>query len=628
MGTFANGELNLVNAQIGGDLDCSGSTFKNPSGNALNADGARVTGNVWLESGFSADGEVSLVRAQIGNALGCSGGTFNNPGGNALDADGTKVAGYVFLKNGFAANGEVRLLNAEVGRSLECDGGRFKNSKGKAFDADKCKVSGSIFLRQGFVAEGEVDLTSAQVGSQVDCSNGTFNNANGTALVANWLQATGSVFLQNKFSAEGRVQITGARIGGDLDCSGGTFANGELNLVNAQIGGDLDCSGSTFKNPSGNALNADGARVTGYVWLRNGFSADGEVSLTDAGVGHSLDCRSGSFKNSKGKAIAAAGVHVSGFVYLGNHFVAEGDLDLQNSQIMADLDCGGGSFGNLLLSNSAIKGTLAWHDIRRSARLDLRNALVGFLWDDELSWPDKGNLFLDGFVYERISNGPKSAKDRLEWIDRQDYFTPQPYRQLAKVLREMGDDGGAKQALFVLEKRTRGEERRKLLFPTRWLKASENAISNLTVGYGIYPGRAIWYLCGLTALGWLVHRRAHRIGAMAPTDKDAYLDFQKGETRVRCQPFSPLMYSLENCIPLVKFGQDESWQPDPNPQHREPAVAEGKISRALDSVLDFAVRDWVVRPAALRWFRWIMIGLGWLLATFFVASLTGIIKTG
>ncbi|HWY22256.1 MAG TPA: hypothetical protein VNX26_13610 [Candidatus Acidoferrum sp.] len=36
---------------------------------------------------------------------------------------------------------------------------------------------------------------------------------------------------------------------------------------------------------------------------------------------------------------------------------------------------------------------------------------------------------------------------------------------------------------------------------------------------------------------------------------------------------------------------------------------------------------WAITPKALGWLRWIMIGLGWLLASFFVAGLTGIIKT-
>ena len=650
-GFLAEGEVNLRSAQIGSQVDCSRSTFKNPGGAALLADWLQVTGSVYLSEKFSAEGrlqligarigsdldfsestfnngEVNLVNARIGNDLDCSGSTFKNPSGMAINADGIKVTGDVFLRSRFSAEGEVSLLGAELGRSLNCSGGTFKNPMGKALHADKCKVSSSVFLREGFLAEGEVDLTSAQIGSQVDCSSSTFKNPSGAALLANWLQVTGSVFLSENSSAEGSVQLKSARIGSDLDCSGSRFNNGEVNLVNAQIGNDLDCSGSTFKNPSGKTLDADGAKVTGSVFLRKGFSAQGEVSLIGAEIGRSLECQGGGFKDAKGKAFTAAGVHVSGFVNLGEGLGVEGEMDLRNSQIAADLDCGGGKFDTLLLSNATVKGTLGWHDIKNCARLDLGNASAGMLWDDQPSWPDRGHLLLDGFVYERISKGPRGAKERLEWIDRQDYFTPQPYQQLAKVLREMGDDGGAKQALFVLEKRTREEERRRLVYAARWFKASNNTLSDLTVGYGIYPGQAIWYLCGLTALGWLVHRRAQRVGAMAPTDKDAYADFHKGETRLRCQPFSPLIYSLENCIPLVKFGQDESWQPDPNPQLREPEVAKGKLRRILDSALDFVVRDWAVSPEALRWFRWIMIGLGWLLATFFVAGLTGIIKAG
>jgi hypothetical protein len=147
-------------------------------------------------------------------------------------------------------------------------------------------------------------------------------------------------------------------------------------------------------------------------------------------------------------------------------------------------------------------------------------------------------------------------------------------------------------------------------------------------GYGIYPRWAIWYLGGLAALGWIVHRRAQRVGAMAPTDKDAYAEFRKGRTPAHYQPFNPLIYSIENCIPLVKLGQDERWQPDPNPQRCAPPVAGGKLRRVLDSALDPFVPDWAMTPAALRWIRWIMIGLGWLLATFFVAGLSGIIRTG
>jgi hypothetical protein len=75
-----------------------------------------------------------------------------------------------------------------------------------------------------------------------------------------------------------------------------------------------------------------------------------------------------------------------------------------------------------------------------------------------------------------------------------------------------------------------------------------------------------------------VHRRAQRVGAMAPSDKDAYAEFREGKgTQVRYQPFSPLIYSVENCTPLVKLGQDERWQPDPDPHLCVPPVAAGKL---------------------------------------------------
>jgi hypothetical protein len=62
---------------------------------ALCADGARVKGAVVFRDGFRADGEVHIVGADIGIDLDCSGGKFINPSGSALTADGVKVAGSI-----------------------------------------------------------------------------------------------------------------------------------------------------------------------------------------------------------------------------------------------------------------------------------------------------------------------------------------------------------------------------------------------------------------------------------------------------------------------------------------------------------------------------------------------------
>jgi hypothetical protein len=414
----------------------------------------------------------------------------------------------------------------------------------------------------------------------------------------------------------------GADIKGNLLLQDDTV-EGEVRLLAAQIGSTVNCRGTTIRNPGGKALRADRIKVEGGFFLRDGFSALGEVTLSGARVSI-LSCAGGTFRNPAGFALLAENARVEGNVFLG--LTADGMVDLFGIQVGGTLNCVGGTFGKIALKTAVVKGVFVWQGVH-CARLNLSLANVGAITDEREAWPEQGQLVLDGLVYERFTDCPADAGSRLEWIDRQGEFKPQPYRQLAKVLREMGDDGGAKQVQFELESRSRAEDRRRIVHaPLRWLQSAEDAGSDVIVGYGVYPGRAALYACVLTALGWVVHRRAQRVGAMAPTDKDAYEDFRKGQTPVHYQPFSPLIYSVENCVPLVKLGQDEHWQPDSNPQRSEPPVNGEKFRRLKDRVLDFLVPDWVVTPAALRWVRWIMIGVGWVLATFFVAALTGVIK--
>jgi len=90
-------------------------------------------------------------------------------------------------------------------------------------------------------------------------------------------------------------------------------------------------------------------------------------------------------------------------------------------------------------------------------------------------------------------------------------------------------------------------------------------------GYGIYPGRAVWYLCGLRRSGGSCIGGRNGLGRWHRPTRTHTLNFHKGQTPVQYLPFNPFIYSVENCIPLVKLGQDESWQPDPDPLRRVPA---------------------------------------------------------
>jgi hypothetical protein len=295
------------------------------------------------------------------------------------------------------------------------------------------------------------------------------------------------------------------------------------------------------------------------------------------------------------------------------------------------LVCDCGRFDTLQLSTATVKQGFSWCHVQRITNLDLSNFTAGIMSDDEASWPLDGGLRLDGFVYGSISGGPTDAPAPLRWLERQSGFSPQPYRQLAKVLRELGDEEGSKQVLFELDDRSRAQDRRRVVHaPVRWLRSFGDVLSKGTVGYGFYPERAIWWLSGLIAFGWVVHRRAQQMGAMVPTDKDAYAEFHAtGEAPAHYPPFSPLIYSLENSLPLVKLGQGDRWQPDPKTKQsaNAPVPVTGWTAK-LKNLLTRKLPDSAASPLALRWFRWIMIIFGWLLATFFVAAGTGILKKG
>ena len=116
---------------------------------------------------------------------------------------------------------------------------------------------------------------------------------------------------------------------------------------------------------------------------------------------------------------------------------------------------------------------------------------------------------------------------------------------------------------------------------------------------------------------------------MVPTDKDAFAEFRAtGRAPTYYPPFSPLIYALENSLPLIKFGQDDHWQPADPPGLSAISHSSHSGFRAKFKLWLFKhLRVKITSANALRWLRWIMIALGWLLATFFVAGLTGIIRT-
>jgi hypothetical protein len=135
----------------------------------LRAENLVTERDVTLSAGFKAEGEVNLLSATIGGNLDCRGGQFiSKSEKRAIQANGAKIEGGVFLGTGFRAEGEVDLVGATIGGHLVCDSGQFiSKTEIPALNANGAKIEGTVFLRQGFKAEGEVNLLGATIGGNL-----------------------------------------------------------------------------------------------------------------------------------------------------------------------------------------------------------------------------------------------------------------------------------------------------------------------------------------------------------------------------------------------------------------------------------------------------------------------------
>jgi hypothetical protein len=206
-----------------------------------------------------------------------------------------------------------------------------------------------------------------------------------------------------------------------------------------------------------------------------------------------------------------------------------------------------------------------------------------------------------------LAAGVTDTKTRLAWLDLQQPFKPQPYRQLAKVMTDAGVDRGALRVLYEMEGRLWGEE------PA----ASRVLLGGplgLVVGYGYYPIRALIGLLILIAVGIGVYAGASAQKAMTPRNEQAYAYFKaNGVSPGHYEPFSPVVFSVENSLPLVKLGQTDYWQPDPTPEFQPDGKAAVERVSGLEARLLFV-------------FLRLQILLGWILTTLFIAGVTGVVQ--
>jgi hypothetical protein len=237
--------------------------------------------------------------------------------------------------------------------------------------------------------------------------------------------------------------------------------------------------------------------------------------------------------------------------------------------------------------------------------LSLAGAELGAIIDDPASWPAPGDLVLNRCLYGSLVGAATDPLLRLDWLSRQsparwgEDFWPQPYEQLAKVLREMGHDDDARAVLIEKDRLSRRARRARTKSPLyRALMGVNDSFLGLATGYGRMPLLALVWMFVLWALGAMLYAHLETVGALRPysavilrspewvlcsvpqgerlfmvslgADREGLA--LPGQTQMACylqQPeadafpkFNAIMLSAEAIIPGLGVGQKDIWSPD------------------------------------------------------------------
>jgi hypothetical protein len=289
-----------------------------------------------------------------------------------------------------------------------------------------------------------------------------------------------------------------------------------------------------------------------------------------------------------------------------NRAVIAGTLELLGATLTKGLDAQG----------MRVRARFFWGDVTDDGiTVDLINAQVGTLVDGPGFRQSVKKLRLSSFRYERIESD-MDVQERLDWLAKHDAtalrFTPQPYVQLANVLRRQGFAGDAARVLVRREDKQRLQEyldgraahkqsRDHLNGDLRpaaasvWadgkyvlnvLKFAVGYLFGLMFGYGHQPARVLPWIAAILGITIWFAQQIHIHGQFAPTSSvvltsQDWLDSFPTEPLHPSSPlwraqmdawaqttsgrdytsFSAFLYALDLFIPLDALGQEKNWAP-------------------------------------------------------------------
>lgn len=316
-----------------------------------------------------------------------------------------------------------------------------------------------------------------------------------------------------------------------------------LTLNNSNIGGRLVIAGAHINGP----ISLDAVRVNEDIWFRDCSFVAGPIEMPFARIGQNFD-----LSTTVLWSVNATGSVIGGELRLGTTGSTRLTSPVWNSE------------AKIVLRNVSVS---AWVDATDSKIPRDDNCPPIEAAADP--WPPKIDVI--GFSYDRaggLGGGLETERPDywyVEWLDRQEPFSLDPYRRLADFLRNNGRESAAKSVLFAGKENQLGKSgglTKALLF-----------LQKIFVGYGIYTWYVFTWVIGFILLGGFVFSRTE-------------------EARNTKMPFC-LAYSTDMFLPFVHL-------------------------RKMHGELDFR--------GPVRYYLYFHKFMGWICASFFLGALAGLFE--
>lgn len=537
-GTIFEGEANFNRIQIGANADFQGTQFKNKDARA-NFDSARINGNAFFR-GAIFEGEARFLAAQIGGQAAFQGTIFKHD----ATFNTVRIAGPAFFRHDPARSlsaaifqGKADFVDVQIGETAHFQGAAFK----QAVSFNRARFGQSILFR-GSTFEGEADFGSAHIGGAAEFQGATFKRkAN-----FNRTQIAHSAF----FSPAPQLDLPPARF------------EGEVSFTSAYIGGQAAFQGVNFSS-TGNQVSFDASKIEGDAFFEGARFA-GETRFETAEIGGSAIFRGATFlgssnfeaTNFRGLALFNGGESLLGALLQEvsfDHARFEQDAHFEDVCFMGAGRFRETSFRVLYFSVSGKTGN-----------------------QDQFQGP----VDLRGCTYERIQVNWKSLLKRMEPYDRQ------PYTQLEKVFRAVGED---READKVYLKRRRVERKKK------WQRGQfgswvADALYALIARYGVRPYQLIGIPLLLLFLGMFFFSLP---GAVKPKDENSVCRLASPMQASRWEAFA---VGLHQFLPVeVPMGS----QCIPSPDPVEVWMLRFKMSPSTFATFFLRLPGWILVPLGI-----------------------------